>query len=788
MKINSIYISAFGGLKNLKLDLTDGFNVIYGDNENGKSTVMAFIKMMFYGSERGSSQLSKNIRKKYTPWDGSPMAGSIDFEHGGNEYRIEREFRSSNSTDKVSLCDLKLGTRQTVGGDIGNKFLGLSAAAFERSVFIGQFGFPESDTVAEGEINSKLSNIALTGDESVSFETVNSRLLKAKTALMSKSGKAGQYDKNLKACTELKSKIEHAYELQNDYNLKKSKIATLQAELESMLKSAQELKTKIAAEQDVRNAEKLKTLLELKAELDALNQSLALDNGDILDELFLRKLQFCISKFEAAKQKREEKLAQKAMLEKSISAGLNPDEDATEENAKKLENELKNLENKKAKIAELLPTLQNNAAVFQNDSAQNKGKIGAILPLSLGIIFIALAIISGVFKLFLPLIISGVIGLSLICFCPIMLSNQKKKLQKAAEAQNEINRKIDALELEEGKISEEIFSKKVKLESILASLNSSSAIIANQQALLKEVETALIALEAEERTESEALLQLYSRYRQAQSAAEVIEALDEISAKADSQKELKQKINFVLKDLGGISYEEARQKLKKIGINKTDLSVDFEELKQKYDGLIQDISEHKSAIASLTAQANANQSADKTVQKLSEELKQLLKITKAQKEFCDVADIAMQTLSESFAEIRKSYGSVLEKKAGEIFVGLTGEKYQAMSISKTFEINVSETEAFGSRDIAYLSSGTVDQAYLSLRLALSELICDGKETLPIMLDDALTQYDDNRMKTALEFLAQYSKQGQVIMFTCHNSISKAAKELGKANISLKALM
>ena len=64
MKINSIYISAFGGIKNLKLDFNNGFNVILGDNENGKSTVMAFIKMMFYGSDRGSSQIAKNIRKK----------------------------------------------------------------------------------------------------------------------------------------------------------------------------------------------------------------------------------------------------------------------------------------------------------------------------------------------------------------------------------------------------------------------------------------------------------------------------------------------------------------------------------------------------------------------------------------------------------------------------------------------------------------------------------------------------------------------------------------------------
>ena len=265
MRINSLYISAFGGIKNLKLDFTDGFNVVYGDNENGKSTIMAFIKMMFYGSDRGSSQISKNIRKKYTPWDSSNMAGSINFTYANKNYRLEREFRSSNSTDKATLCDLDFGTRQAVNSDIGVKFFGLSAAAFERSVFIGQFGFPEKDAASEGEINSKLSNLVLTGDESVSFETVNSRLLKAKLTLMSKSGRAGELDKNLKLCNELKEKIENCKSEQEKYDQKVKEIALAEEKVALMQKKADELKNKIAKEQDIKNAQKLKEFLELKS-------------------------------------------------------------------------------------------------------------------------------------------------------------------------------------------------------------------------------------------------------------------------------------------------------------------------------------------------------------------------------------------------------------------------------------------------------------------------------------------------------------------------------------------
>ena len=105
MKIKSLYISAFGGVKDLKLDFENDFTVIFGENEQGKTTIMNFIKMMFYGSERAKGDLAKSPRKKYTPWDNSQMSGSIDFEKDGKSFRLERIFGESNSTDKVTLLD-----------------------------------------------------------------------------------------------------------------------------------------------------------------------------------------------------------------------------------------------------------------------------------------------------------------------------------------------------------------------------------------------------------------------------------------------------------------------------------------------------------------------------------------------------------------------------------------------------------------------------------------------------------------------------------------------------------
>ena len=777
MKINSLYIHAFGGLKNLTLDFSDNFNVIYGDNEMGKTSVMTFIKMMFYGSGRASSQLSKNTRLKYTPWDGSQMAGSIDFEHTGKRYRLEKEFRSSNSTDKATLCDLDMGTRQAVSSDIGASFFGISLSAFERSVFIGQLGFPEKDSAAEGELNSKLSNMALTGEESISFEAVNSRLQKAKLALMSKSGKAGIYDKNLKLMGEIKDRIEKSEATAQAITEKKNKIASLESEMEYFGKKALALKEKISTEQDVRNAEKLSQLLELKKQLDALNETLKLNDGSLIDEMYLRKLQFCISKVQAAEDKITAKQKEIELLNKSIEAGLNPPKDASPETAERLKEQIKGFENKKEQNFSLKNELNSKIQECENSGRQKKPFLGFIALIA-GILFLGAAVMLNIKSFTVPFIICAVMGIIFTLACPIYLISLKSAKAKISATVAKFKEQLGLVEAEEDRISKEIFDIKIKLETITAALNSSAAVIEKQQQLLTESKTELYSFEQEKSAEEKTLFEQFSKYRSADTLQEVLTALEEISQKATKQKELKQQLNFILNDLNGISYDEAEKKLATVKESNLSLTEDFGQLKAEYEQLISHITDRKSEIAALTAELRSALSGTEDTEQLKKQLNALMETTASQKEFCLCLDIAAAVLTESFAEVRRSYGSVLEKKAGLFFEGLTDNKYSSMSISKELDINVERKDVFGSREIDYLSSGTADQAYLSMRLALAELMQDDSDSLPIFLDDALTQYDDSRMKTAVSFLKEYSEKTQVIMFTCHNSIYEISKEAG----------
>ena len=72
------------------------------------------------------------------------------------------------------------------------------------------------------------------------------------------------------------------------------------------------------------------------------------------------------------------------------------------------------------------------------------------------------------------------------------------------------------------------------------------------------------------------------------------------------------------------------------------------------------------------------------------------------------------------------------------------------------------------RSALYLSRGTADQLYLAVRLAACRLVLLGEEPCPLVLDDALANFDDERMALALDCLSQLGKERQILLFTCHS--------------------
>ena len=141
MKLKRVEIDNFGKFKGFSLDFSDGMNFIYGNNEDGKTTLMSFIKMMFYGNVGAARDLS-NLRKKYRPWDGASMGGALEFEADGKIYRIQKRFGATAGKDEVSVQCLTTGEPVLLKKEeeAGSHFFHMELDGFERSVFIGQTG------------------------------------------------------------------------------------------------------------------------------------------------------------------------------------------------------------------------------------------------------------------------------------------------------------------------------------------------------------------------------------------------------------------------------------------------------------------------------------------------------------------------------------------------------------------------------------------------------------------------------------------------------------------------
>ena len=69
-----------------------------------------------------------------------------------------------------------------------------------------------------------------------------------------------------------------------------------------------------------------------------------------------------------------------------------------------------------------------------------------------------------------------------------------------------------------------------------------------------------------------------------------------------------------------------------------------------------------------------------------------------------------------------------------------------------------------------MSDGTRDQLYLALRLAALDNHIESYETMPLILDDLLITFDDQRATALLEQLEKLSKRTQVILFTHHEHV------------------
>ena len=160
MRLRNCQIENFGKLQNLELDFQDGLNVFLRENGFGKSTLAAFIRVMFYGlSGERKAQDSDNERKKYRPWQGGSFGGSLCFAlDDGRCYRITRHFGERKGQDQFMLYDAETNLpSKDYSERIGEELFRIDETSFRRTCFIGQQAL---ETGVTSEINARIGNVS----------------------------------------------------------------------------------------------------------------------------------------------------------------------------------------------------------------------------------------------------------------------------------------------------------------------------------------------------------------------------------------------------------------------------------------------------------------------------------------------------------------------------------------------------------------------------------------------------------------------------------------------------
>lgn len=129
--------------------------------------------------------------------------------------------------------------------------------------------------------------------------------------------------------------------------------------------------------------------------------------------------------------------------------------------------------------------------------------------------------------------------------------------------------------------------------------------------------------------------------------------------------------------------------------------------------------------------------------------------------------LAIEALGRADSELQSRFSPQLAQKAADYMDYLTDGRYDELVLARDLSAKARSADDPTPRDTAYLSAGTADLLYLSVRLALCELTCPADDPCPLVLDDTLVNFDDARAKRAMALFHEIAQHRQVILFTCH---------------------
>ena len=181
MKIKNIKINNYGNLENKEINLEKNINIIYGKNESGKSTLLNYVKNIFYGISKNKNGRDISDYDKYKPWGKEDFSGKLKYElDNGKEFEIFRDFNKkkpkifngelediSKEFDIVKKEGIPFFYEQT---NVDETMFTSTVLSMQQEVKL--------DSYNQSVLVQKLANLAGTGEDNLSYAKVIEKLNK----------------------------------------------------------------------------------------------------------------------------------------------------------------------------------------------------------------------------------------------------------------------------------------------------------------------------------------------------------------------------------------------------------------------------------------------------------------------------------------------------------------------------------------------------------------------------------------------------------------------------------
>ena len=179
MQIKNIKINNYGKIKNKEILFSDNINVIYGENESGKSTLLHFILNSLYGISKNKKGKEYSDFEKYKPWSGEDFSGKITYELNNNKkYEIFRDFKKKNP--KIFNENMEdISKEFSIDKTKGNEFF-YEQTKVDEDLFLSTLVVNQQEVKLHKQeqnvLIQRIANLVGTGEDNVSYKRAIDRL------------------------------------------------------------------------------------------------------------------------------------------------------------------------------------------------------------------------------------------------------------------------------------------------------------------------------------------------------------------------------------------------------------------------------------------------------------------------------------------------------------------------------------------------------------------------------------------------------------------------------------